>query len=283
MINQLAREEYVEQAYLFRTMKARVQTAEPVQELLGHLREEILATTKLPMAIDYLLAELNHTGTMASAMERMQHYFAPFQTYLIHSAESEKGRFDIRMALAILELEAGLRAAAAPAVAMFFFQFETLSRNRLEYDAGLHAIAGDPVYDEGWRNWILKVRHQIGLVELADLVYVHSEHYIQREEKSGLDFVRPDPLLFNEKVGRIALANRKKQPTHFFAALQRQMEYPAVPKPERKDPNEDMVPKLVRLVERLETRLKLLEDEQRQSGIDLSQFYEKPNQPPTEI
>lgn len=276
-------EEYIEQAYLYRTMRDRIQSAEPVQELLAHLREEILATTKLPMAIDYLLAELHHVGEMASAMKRLQHYFTPFQTYLIGAAESERGRFDMQLALAILELEAGLRAEGAPRVAMFFFQFEALSRNRLEYDEGLKAIAEDPLYDAHWKGWILKVRHQIGLVELADLVYVHSQHYVQRSEQSGTLTDNPDPLLFDEKVGRIALANRTKQPMYFFSALQRQMKYPAVPKPTPKDPTEDMVPKLMRLVERLEVRLKLLEDEQRQTGIDLSQFYQKPPEPPTEI
>lgn len=283
MSNVLEREEYVEQQYLYRTMLGRINSSEPVQDLLGHLREEILATTKLPMAIDYLLSELNHAGSMASAMERMSHYFSPFQTYLIFAAESEKGRFDMQLALAILELEAGLRAEPAATAAMFFFQFEAIARNRLEYDAGLFAIANDPVYPEDWKAWILKVRHQIGLVELADLVYVHSEHYVQREKKLGHTVQMPESILFGEKTGRIALANRTKLPQYFFSALQRQMNYPAVPKPRPKDPSEDMVPKLIRLVERMETRLKLLEDEQRQSGIDLSQFYQKPNEPPTEI
>ncbi len=279
----LPREEYVEQAYLYRTMKDRIKSGEPVQELLSHLREEILATTKLPMAIDYLLAELNHVGTMASAMARLSHYFTPYQTYLISAAESEGGRFDVRLALAILELEANLRAEKASTEAMFFFHFESLSRNRLEYDSGLASIADDPIYDEHWSGWIRKVRHQIGIVELADLVYVHSEYYVQREKKAGLASTLPTPLLFNEKVGRIALANRTKQPTYFFAALQRQMKYPAIPKPELKNPTEEIIPKLMRAVERLSVRLKLLEDEQRQAGIDLSKFYEKPNEPPTEL
>ena len=283
MSNLLPKEEYVEQAYLYRTMKDRVRSGEPVQELLGHLREEVLATTKLPMAIDYLLAELNHVGTMASAMERLSHYFTKYQTYLIAAAESEGGRFDMRLALAILELDATLRSESASVEAMFFFHFESLSRNRLEYDSGLTSIAADPIYNDQWTGWILKVRHQIGIVELADLVYTHSDHYIQREKKAGVTPTLPDFILFNEKVGRIALANRTKQPTYFFSALQRQMKYPAIPKPEPKDPTENLVPKLIRTVERLEARLKLLEDEQRQAGIDLSQFYEKPTQPPTEI
>ena len=62
---------------------------------------------------------------------------------------------------------------------------------------------------------------------------------------------------------------------YLFSALQRQLNYPQVPRPQKKDPKDEMVPKLMRMVDRLEMRVKLLEDEQRDKGIDLSQFYEK--------
>ena len=163
---------------------------------------------------------------------------------------------------------------------MFFFQFETISRNRLEYDTGLEAISQDPVYDDSWSRWILKVRHQIGIVDLADLVYVHSEYYLQRQKQaSQAELQTPEPLLFGEKEGRIALANRNKEPMFLFSALQRHLNYPAVPKPKRRDPNQDLLPKLVRTLERIEVRLKLLEDEQREKGIDLSQFYDPGKNP----
>ena len=279
-MEKLPNEEYVEQAYLFRAISQRMTSTDPVQDMLGQLREEILATTKLPMAIDYLLAELNHVGTMSTAMGKLPHYFTPFQTYLIAAAESEAGRFDMNLALLILEHEAKFRAANAPPTSMFFFQFETIARNRLSYDTGLEAISQDPVYDETWSRWILKVRHQIGIVDLADLIYVHSEHYLQRQQQTAQANVQnPDPLLFGEKEGRIALANRSKEPMFLFSALQRHLNYPAVPKPQRRDPNKDLIPKLVRTLERIEVRLKLLEDEQREKGIDLSQFYDSDNKP----
>ncbi|MCH2181828.1 MAG: hypothetical protein MK108_07470 [Mariniblastus sp.] len=279
-MQKLPSEEYVEQAYLFRALSQRMTSTDPVQDMLGHLREEILATTKLPMAIDYLLAELNHVGTMSTAMGKLAHYFTPFQTYLVAAAESEAGRFDMNLALLIMEHEAKFRAAHAPPTSMFFFQFETISRNRLAYDTGLEAISQDPVYDEEWSRWILKVRHQIGIVDLADLVYVHSEHYLQRQQQAAQAQVQiPEPILFGEKEGRIALANRSKEPMFLFSALQRHLNYPAVPKPKRRDPNQDLIPKLVRTLERIEVRLKLLEDEQREKGIDLSQFYDSDNQP----
>jgi hypothetical protein len=264
----------VEQAYLFRGLASRMQSAEPIQEMLVHLREEILATTNLPHAIDYLLAELNHVGTMSSAMGKMTHYFTPFQTYLISEAENERGRFDMQLALAILEHEANMRSNDVQRVTLFFFQFETICRNRLNYDFGLAAMSQDPVFDDVWTRWILDIRHKIGIVDIADLVYVHSEHYKNRNSHLEEDD-SPGPFLFGVKEGRIALANRNKENLYFFSALQRQLSYPAAPKPIRKDPTEDLLPKMKRMLERFEVRLKLLEDEQRDKGIDLSQFYDK--------
>ncbi len=275
-MGRLEPEEYVEQAHLFRALNQRIETAEPIQDILKHVREELLATTKLPMAVDYMLAELNHAGVMSTAMRRLPHYFAPFQAFLIEAAEAERGRFDIRQALVILEAEARLRQTLTSTSALFFLQFETLCRNHLSYDYGLAAMAGDPLYEPPWQKWILQVRHRIGIVELADLVFVHSDYYVQRstptlEWQTAADPL-PDPILFNEKEGRIALANRRKEPLFFFAALQRQLNYPSIPKPKPKENLESLLAKMHRHMEKLETRVKLLEDEQRQKGIDLSQF-----------
>jgi len=274
--NLLDREEYVEQGYLFRALGNRLNSSDPVQELLRHVREEILSTTKLPLAIDYMLAELNHVGTMWSAMGKLSHYFTAFQTYLIAEAENERGRFDMNLALLILEHEAKIRSESTTPASLFFFQFETLCRNRLSYDHGLEAVANDPVYNDDWRKWILGVRHKIGIVELADLVYVHSKYYLQRQERSSqAEHQIPELILFGEKEGRLALANRTKEPLYFFSALQRQLGYPSVPRPRRRDPMDDILPKVIRAVERMETRIKLLEDEQRDKGIDLTQFLKK--------
>mgnify|MGYP001489680573 CR=1 FL=1 len=280
-MGRLLPEEYVEQAYLFRALNQRIETAEPVQDILKHVRDEILATTKLPMAIDYMLAELNHVGIMSTAMRRLPHYFAPFQAFLIEAAESEHGRFDIRQALTILEAEARIRQAFSSPSTLFFMQFETVCRNHLSYDQGLAAMSGDPFFEPDWQKWILQIRHRIGIVELADLVYVHSEYYLQRESAHRLEWQTdsepmPEPVLFNEKEGRIALANRRKEPLYFFAALQRQLNYPAIPKPKRTESVDAVLRKTHRQIEKLETRVKLLEDEQRQRGIDLSQFMSPP-------
>ena len=166
-MNPLPSEEYVEQAYLFRTVAERLGRSESLQDILKHVREEVLATTHLPYAIDYLRAELNHGGVMAGAMRKLAHYFAPFQTFLVASAEDDRSRFDLRMGLQALHFEVGLRAANPTPATLFFFQFETLCRCRLDYDKGLGAMMLDPFFDPAWQSWIRMVRRQVGLIDLA--------------------------------------------------------------------------------------------------------------------
>lgn len=271
----LEREELIEQAYLFRTLCERIDQNMPVQELLPTVREEVLATTQLPLAIDFLQTELVHSGLMGKAMSQLSHYFTPFQTYVIDEAEAEQGRFDMRLGFEILQLEAEYRASdQVTPQGMFMYHFETLCRNRLRYDPGLEAVANDPVYDPRWRDWILTVRRQIGLIDLADLIYVRSSYYQERSAGGG----KTDPevaVLFASRDGKIAYANRRKDPLFLFSAMQRQLGYPAVPRRKVEVDAVDLVPQLMRRVERLEGQLKILEDDQK-GGIDITQFYEKP-------
>src|SRR5690242_3006735 len=106
----LEREEYVEQAYLFQVLRERQQQNLSTQDLLASIREELLSTTNLPMAVDFLRTELRHSGTFAPAMAKLAHYFTPFQTFVIGEAERERGRFDFGVALQILQREARYRA-----------------------------------------------------------------------------------------------------------------------------------------------------------------------------
>ena len=87
------------------------------------------------------------------------------------------------------------------------------------------------------------------------------------------------PVLFGNREGRIARANRGKDPLYFFAALQRQLGYPIVPRPQPPAPAEETPALLARRIERLEMRVKLLEEEGR-GGIDLSRFDPKNIPPP---
>ncbi len=269
----LDREEYVEQAYLFRALGDRMRQNMAMQDLLKWIKEEILSTTRLPMAMDYLASELKHGGVFAPAMAKLSHYFTPFQTYVVAEAENERGKFDIGIALKILQQEAEYRTKEPTPQGIFLYQFECLSRNRLGYDRGLEAIAGDPIFDDNWREWILMVRRQIGLIDIADMIYVRSEQYSLDCRRQGRDDATGEkPMLFGAKEGRIALANRHKDPLLLFAALHRQLGYPTVPKPEPIDQTPEILPALSRRMERLETRLKLLEEEQK-GGIDITKFY----------
>ena len=270
----LEREEYVEQAYLFQLLHEKAGGEFPIQDLLEQLRHEVLATTKLPMAMEFLLTEVKHSGLLAPAMHRLSHYFTPFQTYLVEQSELETGRFMMNVALKIMESEARYRIGDATPAGLFFFQFEVLCRNRLSYDYGLTALSGDPLYDTEWASWILGLRAQIGLVDLADLIFLVSEHYRTRliAEKQPLE--GKGPFLFGEKEGRIALANRRKDPLYLFSALQRHLNYPAVPKPKPVDETEEVLPRMARRIERLETRIQLMEEERRAS-LDITKFYEQ--------
>jgi hypothetical protein len=276
----LAPEEYIEQAHLFRTLSERLAENTPMQELLGHIKEEILATTRLPMAMDFLLTELKHTGMMSTAMQRLSHYFTPFQTYVMREAEAERGRFDLRIAIEILRHEAEYRGKSPIPQAMFMFHFECLCRNRLKYDPGLGAVAGDPIYDDNWRQWINELRLRIGMVDFADMIYVRSQYNIVHRTRPGEPPPEPEkPILFSEKEGKIAWANRRKDPLYLFAALQRHLGYPAVPRPKRPDESLNLLPILNLQVQRLEARVKLLEDEAR-GGIDITKFYARGSVPP---
>lgn len=282
-LSPLPSEEYIEQQHLFTVLGERLRENAPAQEVLSSIREEILATTKLPMAIDLLLAELRHVGAMAEGMQRLPHYFTPFQCFVMAEAENDRKRFDLRIALEVLAREAGYRAEGLTRQGLFFFQLEVLCRNRLGYDKGLEAVAGDPSYHADFCQWILTVRRQIGIIDLADLIYVRSEFYDQREQRvagrSDALAVLP-PRLFGHREGRIAWANRRKDPLLLFAALHRQLGYPQVPHPRPEDPQELLLPALARRVEQLDARLKLVEEEQR-GGINLEQFYHR-DDPPTE-
>lgn len=288
-LSPLEREEYIEQHHFFTILGQRLVESTPAQDVLASVREEVLATTKLPMAIDFLLAELRHQGVFAGGMRKLAHYFTPFQCYVITEAENDRRRFDLRIGLEILAREALYRTE--PNVSrqgLFLYQFEALCRNRLGYDPGLEAMAGDPSYDQPWRDWILTVRRQIGLVELADLIYVRSEFSRQRQTPpapAGSSAAGPEnepapevAMLFGVREGRIAWANRQKDPLVLFAALHRQLGYPQVPRTRVADPEERLLPVLARRVEQLEARLKLVEEESR-GGIQLERFYARPDSP----
>jgi hypothetical protein len=256
MASPLDREEYIEQAYFFRALRERLTTNMAAQEILAYIHEEILATTRLPFAVQFLSTELRHSGLLSSGFARLPHYFTPFQTFVVKQAEEEGLRFNMQTALIALEREAQYRAAGPTPPGLFFYQFEVLSRNRLGYTPGLTAMGGDPLYDADWRDFLDMVHQQGGAIDFAEVIYLRSEVYVEEQRRSEPDYQPPVPALFGIKEGRIAKANRR---------------YPDVPKPK---PPDDLVARFETLLVKMrewETRLKLVEGELR-GQVDLSQF-----------
>jgi hypothetical protein len=267
----LEREEYVEQAYFFRVLRERLSENMAGQELLDHLHEEVLSTTRLPYAIQFLATELKHTGLLSSGFARLPHYFTPFQTFVIQGTEQERLRFQIDTALLVLEREAQYRAGQPTTAGLFVYQFEVLCRNRLGYDRGLLSMARDPFYDEDWKAFILLVRQNAGEVDFADVVYLRSHCYVREQQRHDPAYQPGLPPLFGEKEGKIARASRGRDPLFLFAALHRQLGYPEVP---RARPRDDLASQLEALKVKLHQmgqRLLLLESEVR-GQIDLTQF-----------
>jgi hypothetical protein len=275
----LDHEEYIEQTYFFRTMRERmVEEQIPTQQVLERIHEEILSITRLPMAIQFLSTELKHSGLLASGFAKLPHYFTPFQTFVIEQAEEDRNRVSIDVALLVLEREAQYRSGAPTPQGLFVYQFETLSRNRLGYDDGLARMRADPFYNADWRDYLDFVRRQVGAVDFADLVYLRSELYVTDQRRQAAEYQAPVEPLFGEKEGKIAKANRGRDPLYLFAALQRQLGYPEVPRIKAKDDPSVVLQHLQTKIKELETRLKLVESEQR-GKVDLSEFMAKPELP----
>ena len=276
----LDREEYIEQTHFFRVFAERLHENIPSQEVLATVQEEILSTTKLPMAIDFLRSEILLTGRISDAMTRLSHYFAPFQAFIMRQAEVEaKSRFDQFMALEILQREAEFRANNPSPQGLFIYQFECLSRNRLGYTEGLVAIAGDPMYDDQWREWFTLLRRELGTSEFSDLLYFRSEQFVadRRRANQDPDFNTPYPMLFGLREGRIAKAHRKKDPLYMFAALQRHLGFPAVPRIKPKSDQSVIHPVLEQRLQQIEQILKIIQAEVK-GGLDLTKFFKKPDE-----
>ncbi len=89
----LDREEYVEQAYFFRVFRERLAENVTAQEVLGSIHEELLTTTRLPMAVQFLATDVKHSGNLGNGFAHLAHYFTSFQTFVIQQAEKEGQRF----------------------------------------------------------------------------------------------------------------------------------------------------------------------------------------------
>ena len=271
----LEREEYIEQAYFFRALGERLLENVPTQEVLRSIREEILATTKLPMAIDYLLGELRHGGAFAPAMARLGHYFTPFQSYV----DSGGGRRTRPLRHADRpgdpHREAQYRADGAAPQGLFLYQFESLCRNRLGYDRGLDSDGRGSGFRRGLAG-VDPARAAPGGDPRPGRPDLYPESVLSdRPGPAGAIGGGMCSRCSARRRGGLPLPTAARTRSICSTALHRQLGYPAVPRPQPVDETRDLVPMLARRMERLESRLRLLEEEHR-GGIDLNQFYRPP-------
>ena len=118
----------------------------------------------------------------------------------------------------------------------------------------------------------------MGLIDFADLLFLRSEAYLREQRRTNPDYEPPVPALFGEREGRIAGANRGRDPLYLFAALQRQLGYPEVPRARQEDSLANALAVLKAKSRELETRLKMLEGEVRGNfDFDLLQKLGKPD------
>ena len=264
-------DESVEQAFFFRTFRERLAENLPAQEILTRAHEEVLSSTRLPMAVEFLATELKHTGRLASGFARLPHYFTPFQTFVVGQAEDERQKLTMPVALLILEKEATFKAGTPTPAGLFVYQYETIARSRLGYDPGLAAVEADPIYSADWRGYIGLIRRQAGVMDFADLVYLRSEQFVADERRRRPGYEPPAVPLFGLKEGKIARASKGRDPLFLFAALQRQLGYPEVPRFKPRDDLGGRFEALQNKVKELESRLRMLEAEQR-GTFDPTQF-----------
>ncbi|MBY0230477.1 MAG: hypothetical protein K2W96_14425 [Gemmataceae bacterium] len=259
----LDREECIEQAYFFRVLRERLAEGNATQSILKGIDQEILSTTRLPLAIQFLEGELKHTGLLSSGFAKLSHYFTPFQAFVLQGTEEERMRFDVTLGLLVLEREAQYRASSPTPSGLFVYQFEAMCRNRLGYEAGLKAMQGDPAYDDDWKGFLGDVRANVGLIDFAELIFLRSALFTSEKRRIDPEFQPARPALFGEKEGKIARANLGKDPLYLFASLQRQLGYPEVPRPRARDEAAVGIEQMATKLRDLEARLRLLEAEQR--------------------
>jgi len=259
----LERDELIEQAYFFRTFRERLEANLAAQDVLLLLAEELLSTTRLPLAVQYLATEMKHSGSLGRGFARLPHYFTPFQSFVAVQAEDDKRKMTLSTALLVLEREAEYKAGGVSPAGLFMYMIETITRNRLGYEDGLTAMANEPAFNADWRLNASMVRKQIGMAEFAELVYLRSEWYVADRRRSDPEYVPPVPALFGEKEGKIAAASLGRDPLFLFAALQRQLGYPEVPKPKPRDDRETLVQQLQVKIREMDIRLRMLEAEAR--------------------
>ena len=212
---------------------------------------------------------------MSSAMTRLGHYFHPFQTYVIAEAESERGRFDLRIALQLLQPEADYRPEGADATGIVPVpvRIAVPQSPEIRYgpDGRSPAIPSTTSHGEhgfsgadGRSAWSISPTWST----FGASIFSRGGSNSRRKRIAGIR----TPILFGEKEGKIAFANRQRDPLYLFSALQRHLGYPAVPRLEGIEEPDETCKASPAGLNGPNCGCKLLEEEQR-GGIDLNKLY----------
>ena len=152
----------------------------------------------------------------------------------MQQTEDERKQFTLRSDFSSLSARGGYRAAQPTQPGLFVYHFRSARPQSLGYDEGLTAMRGDPFYDPDWRDFLALVQapdrrgrfRRYRVFALA--VLCAGSAVVGRLCSAGL------ALVWREE-GKIAKANRGRDPLYLFAALQRQLGYPEVPRSKPKD------------------------------------------------
>ena len=268
----LSREEYVEQAYFFQTLRERMQQDMATQDLLDAIGQEILATTMLPLAVQFMADELRLTGGFATAMARLPHYFTPFQSYVVREAEKADGRFDFRIALEVLQREVDIAPGRLAAG-----HLSLPVRGALPQPARLRSGARGRGRRSDLRRRLAGVDPdgpppgRVGGFRRHDL---RPQRAVSQAAQEGRE---ADPLRREGRPDRAGQPAQGSLVSVLRPAAPPGLSHRAASRPE--DTQRYALPALERRLDRLETRLRLLEEDMR-GGINLPRFYvEKPEKP----
>src|SRR4029078_11092671 len=99
------------------------------------------------------------------------------------------------------------------------------------------------------------VKGQVGSLYFGDLIYARSDFYVIDQRRTDPAYEPPVPPLFGEKEGKIARASRGRDPLFLFAALQRQLGYPEVPRAKDRDDASTKLELMQTKMRELETRV----------------------------
>ena len=138
------------------------------------------------------------------------------------------------------------------------------------------------------------------MVDIADVIYVHSEYYWQRQRTARADSTAARGPRECRRAATEERARHRRQrttPSSSSASAKAASPWPIArrircscsprctgswatrrcPASKPADKEQALLPQLARRLEQLEMRLKIIEEEQR-GGLDLTKFYEQPRE-----